>query len=208
MLTSMANLASTLRNQSNRTHTTAEAAGKPGRYEEEASSPAEPYLTSFMASSQNELSITSNTTHQDSGSSTDELIQDTDPPRKRYDALQYQVEVLEFGLEEIDGVLVNFELAHFLFDHVEWVLSWNHYGKPKAVKVQNSFCAHNPALTPSHTQPSIYPSDTCRRVIEMHAWTYAHLLHARRMPATTHASRNSSPHSSPRPAPRIFSTNP
>jgi len=52
--------------------------------EEEASSPAEPYLTSFTASSQNELSITSNTTHQDSGSSTDELARDTYLPRKRH----------------------------------------------------------------------------------------------------------------------------
>ena len=51
---------------------------------EEPSSPANPYLTSFTASSQNELSITSNTTHQDLGSSTDELAQDPDPPRKRY----------------------------------------------------------------------------------------------------------------------------
>jgi hypothetical protein len=51
--------------------------------EEEATSPADPYLTSFSASTQNELSITSNTTLQDSGSSTDELAQDTHPPRKR-----------------------------------------------------------------------------------------------------------------------------
>lgn len=50
---------------------------------EEASSPAEPYLTSFTASSQNELSITSNTTHQDSESSTDELARDTGLLRKR-----------------------------------------------------------------------------------------------------------------------------
>lgn len=50
--------------------------------EEEASSTDEPFLTSFTASSQNEL--TSNTTHQDSGSSTDELARDPDPPRKRY----------------------------------------------------------------------------------------------------------------------------
>jgi len=51
--------------------------------EEEASLPDEPYLTSFTASSQNELSITSNTTHQGSGSSTDELARDTGLPRKR-----------------------------------------------------------------------------------------------------------------------------
>ena len=51
--------------------------------EEEISSPDEPYLTSFTASSQNELSITSNTTHQDSESSTDELARDTGLPRKR-----------------------------------------------------------------------------------------------------------------------------
>ena len=51
--------------------------------EEEESSPDELYLTSFTASSQNELSITSNTTHQDSGSSTDELAQDPDLPHKR-----------------------------------------------------------------------------------------------------------------------------
>ena len=49
--------------------------------EEEASSTDEPFLTSFTASSQNEL--TSNTTHQDSGSSTDELARDTNLPRKR-----------------------------------------------------------------------------------------------------------------------------
>jgi len=48
------------------------------------SSPADPYLTSFTASSQNGLSITSNTTHQDSESSTDEPARDTDLPRKRY----------------------------------------------------------------------------------------------------------------------------
>jgi len=52
--------------------------------EEETSSTDEPFLTSFTASSQNELSITSNTTHQDSGSSTDELARDTDLPRKRH----------------------------------------------------------------------------------------------------------------------------
>jgi len=51
---------------------------------EEAPSPDEPYLASFTASSQNELSITSNTTHQDSESSTDELARDTDLPRKRH----------------------------------------------------------------------------------------------------------------------------
>lgn len=37
----------------------------------EASSPAKPYLTSFTSSSQKDLSVTSNTTHQDSGSSTE-----------------------------------------------------------------------------------------------------------------------------------------
>ena len=52
--------------------------------EEETSSTDEPFLTSFTASSQNELSITSNITHQDSGSSTDEVARDTDLPRKRH----------------------------------------------------------------------------------------------------------------------------
>ena len=37
-----------------------------------------------------------------------------------------QAEVLEFGVEEVEGILVDFELAHFLFDHVEGILGWSH----------------------------------------------------------------------------------